>query len=288
MKRTRAGAAFVAPAAIFFGFFLLLPVLAVVAMAFTRWTGFDVGAVAWSGVHNFGSLGRDPVFAKALWHTVLFVVLSTIFLNAFGLGLALVVDSRVRGHDFLRVAMFLPLGISPVVTAVLWQQLLGPYGFVNSLLENVLGITHTPIGFLGTPNLAFATVIAAAIWQYSGYNMLLYYAGLQTLPRERMEAAAIDGARALSRIRWVVVPHLRPIMAVAVVLNMIGGWKVFDLVYVLTQGGPNRATEVLSTYLYQQAFSFNSLGYASAIALVIIALAVLSLGVRRPIAGAVA
>jgi raffinose/stachyose/melibiose transport system permease protein len=277
---------FIAPASIFFGFFLLLPVLAVVAMAFTSWSGFDIAAVGWNGVHNFGTLGRDTVFAEALWHTVLFVVLSTVFLNAFGLGLALVVDSRVRGHDFLRVAMFLPLGISPVVTAVLWQQLLGPYGFVNSLLENVLGVTHRPIGFLGTPNLAFATVIAAAIWQYSGYNMLLYYAGLQTLPRERMEAAAIDGARALSRIRWVVVPHLRPIMAVAIVLNLIGGWKVFDLVYVLTQGGPNRSTEVLSTYLYQQAFSFNSLGYASAIALVIIALAVISLVVRRPIAGA--
>ena len=131
-------------------------------------------------------------------------------------------------------------------------------------------------------------MIAAALWQYSGYNMLLYYAGLQTLPRERMEAAAIDGARALSRVRWVVVPHLRPIVAVAVVLNMIGGWKVFDLVYVLTRGGPNRSTEVLSTYLYQQAFDFNSLGYASAIALVIIALAVVAVVVRRPIAGAIA
>jgi raffinose/stachyose/melibiose transport system permease protein len=276
---------FIAPAAIFFGLFLLLPILAVVGMAFTRWTGFDIGSLSWHGVANFRELGRDGVFGQALWHTVLFVVLSTVFLNVFGLAFALVVDSRVRGHEFLRVAMFLPLGISPVVTAVLWQQLLGPYGFVNSLLVNVLGVTHTPIGFLGTPDLAFATVIAAAIWQYSGYNMLLYYAGLQSLPRERVEAAAIDGAGVLSRVRWIVIPHLRPIMAVAVILNMIGGWKVFDLVYVLTRGGPNRSTEVLSTYLYQQAFAFNSLGYASAIALVIIALAIASLVVRRPIAG---
>src|SRR3989442_5997684 len=149
---------FIAPAVVFFGFFLLLPVLAVIAIAFTRWTGFDIGQIAWNGVSNFGALARDTVFAQALWHTVLFVVLSTVFLNALGLALALVVDSRVRGHDFLRVAMFLPLGISPVVTAVLWQQLLGPYGFVNSLLQNVLGLTDKPIGFLGTPNLAFATV----------------------------------------------------------------------------------------------------------------------------------
>jgi raffinose/stachyose/melibiose transport system permease protein len=279
---------FIAPAGVFFGLFLLLPILAVVAMAFTSWTGFDIGQLSWHGVGNFGELGHDPVFAQALWHTVLFVVLSTVLLNIFGLALALVVDTRVRGHDFLRVAMFLPLGISPVVTAVLWQQLLGPYGFINSLFENVLGVTNRPIGFLGSPQLAFGTVIAAAIWQYSGYNMLLYYAGLQTLPRERVEAAAIDGARAWNRVRFVVLPHLRPIMAVAIVLNMIGGWKVFDLIYVLTKGGPNRSTEVLSTYLYQQAFDFNSLGYASAIALVIIALAVVSLIVRRPIAGAIA
>src|SRR6059058_2120880 len=153
---------------------------------------------------------------------LLLVAFSTVLLNVFGLGLALLINSRVRGHDFLRVAMFLPLGLSPAIAALIWQQILGPYGFLNLALgRDGLGLTHKPIGFLGDTNLAFATVVAIAIWQYSGYNMLLYYAGLQSLPTERVEAAAIDGAGALNRLRYVVVPYLRPVIAVVVVLNLI-------------------------------------------------------------------
>jgi raffinose/stachyose/melibiose transport system permease protein len=263
----RAGALFIAPAAVFFAVFMLLPVIAVIALAFTEWTGFSLGQIAWRGVGNFRTLASDDVFSKALVHTVLFVALSTVLLNVFGLGLALLIHSRVRGHDFLRIAMFLPLAVSPAITALIWQQILGPYGFVNlSLGRSGLGVIHKPIGFLGQPNLAFATLIGVAIWQYSGYNMLLYYAGLQSLPAERLEAAAIDGAG------W---------------LNRLGGWKVFELVYVLTGGGPNRSTEVLSTYLFQQAFEFSRVGYASSFALVIIALATISALARSRISGTV-
>ncbi len=284
----RAGALFIAPAAVFFAVFMLLPVIAVIALAFTEWTGFSLGQIAWRGVGNFRTLASDDVFSKALVHTVLFVALSTVLLNVFGLGLALLIHSRVRGHDFLRIAMFLPLAVSPAITALIWQQILGPYGFVNlSLGRSGLGVIHKPIGFLGQPNLAFATLIAVAIWQYSGYNMLLYYAGLQSLPAERLEAAAIDGAGWLNRLRYVVVPYLRPVIAVVVVLNLIGGWKVFELVYVLTGGGPNRSTEVLSTYLFQQAFEFSRVGYASSFALVIIALATISALARSRISGTV-
>jgi len=284
----RAGALFIAPAAVFFAVFMLLPVIAVIALAFTEWTGFSLGQIAWRGVGNFRTLASDDVFSKALVHTVLFVALSTVLLNVFGLGLALLIHSRVRGHDFLRIAMFLPLAVSPAITALIWQQILGPYGFVNlSLGRSGLGVIHKPIGFLGQPNLAFATLIGVAIWQYSGYNMLLYYAGLQSLPAERLEAAAIDGAGWLNRLRYVVVPYLRPVIAVVVVLNLIGGWKVFELVYVLTGGGPNRSTEVLSTYLFQQAFEFSRVGYASSFALVIIALATVSALARSRISGTV-
>jgi raffinose/stachyose/melibiose transport system permease protein len=284
----RAGALFIAPAAAFFAVFMLLPVIAVIGLAFTEWTGFSLGQIAWKGVGNFRTLASDEVFSKALVHTVLFVAFSTVLLNVFGLALALLVHSRVRGHDFLRVAMFLPLGLSPAIAALIWQQILGPYGFVNLTLgRDGLGVIHKPIGFLGQPNLAFATLIGVALWQYSGYNMLLYYAGLQSLPAERLEAAAIDGAGWLNRLRYVVVPYLRPVIAVVVVLNLIGGWKVFELVYVLTGGGPNRSTEVLSTYLFQQAFEFSRVGYASSFALVIIALATISALARSRISGTV-
>jgi raffinose/stachyose/melibiose transport system permease protein len=284
-RKRGAGAIFVAPAAAFFGVFLLFPIVAVILLAFTSWNGFNLDQIGWHGVGNFRELGSDTVVRQALLHTVLFVAVSTVALNVFGLAFAMLIHTRVRAHDFLRVAMFLPLGLAPVVTAILWQQILGPYGMVNTLLINDLHVRTTPIGFLGDPKIALWTVITAAVWQYSGYNMLLYYAGLQSLPAERLEAAAIDGAGTWARFRYVVLPYLRPVIAVVVVLNLIGGWKVFELVYVMTSGGPDRATEVMSTYLYQQAFSFNAVGYASSIAVLIIALATISALLRSRLAG---
>jgi len=276
---------FIAPATIFFALFLLFPVLAVVFLAFTSWTGFDIGQIAVTGAGNFSQLTSDSVFVSAFIHTVIFVVVSTVALNCVGLPIALLLNTKVAGHDFLRVALFLPLGLSPVLTAILWQEVLGPYGFINQVVVHLLHLQSTPIEFLGSPHLALWTVLLASVWQYTGYNMLLYYAGLQSLPKERSEAAAIDGAGALRRLRYVTLPYLRPVIAVVVVLNLIGGWKVFDLVYVLTGGGPNHSSEVLSTYLYQQAFTINKVGYASSIAVAIIALATVSALMRGRLAG---
>jgi len=229
---------------------------------------------------------HDELFVRALLHTVAFVAISTIALNVLGFAFALLIHSRVQGHDFLRIAMFVPLGLSPVITGVIWQQLLGPYGLVNSALQSA-HLVSSPVQFLGDPDLAFWTVIAAAIWQYSGGTTCCsYYSGLQSLPRERLEAASIDGAGPIARFRHIILPYMRPVMAVVIVLNLIGGWKVFELVYVLTGGGPNHATEVLSTYLYQQAFTISANGYASAIALVIVVLATLSALLRGRIQGA--
>jgi raffinose/stachyose/melibiose transport system permease protein len=280
-----AGAMFIAPATAFFTLFLLFPVIAVVLLAFTNWTGFNLSQIAWGGVGNFKTLANDAVLTQALIHTVIFVVATTVVLNLVGLPVALLINTKVIGHDFLRIAMFLPLGLSPVLTAILWQEVLGPYGLINELVVHTLHLTSTPIGFLGNPHLALITVLLASVWQYTGYNMLLYYAGLQSLPKERLEAAAIDGAGALRRLRYVTLPYLRPVIAVVVVLNLIGGWKVFDLIYVLTGGGPNHSTEVLSTYLYEQAFTLNRVGYASSIAVAIIALATVSALMRGRLAG---
>ncbi len=209
----------------------------------------------------------------------------TVLINVFGLGMALLINTHVRGSNLLRIAMFVPLGLSPVITGILWQYLLGPYGLVNQLVTDVLHLNDSPIGFFGDPNLAFITIVVASLWAYNGVIMLIYYAALQTLPRERMEAASIDGAGRWRRLRWVTIPHLRPALAVGVVLSLITGWKVFDLVLVLTNGGPDHATEVLGTELYRQAFQFSNVGYASLIALLITVLAVLSTLLRGPIAG---
>jgi raffinose/stachyose/melibiose transport system permease protein len=287
LKRSRrAGATFVAPAALFFGIFMVLPVIAVIGLAFSNWTGFNVHDVSYAGLSNFRALPHDDIFVRALLHTVAFVALTTVTLNVLGFAFALLINTRVQGHDFLRIAMFVPLALSPVITGVIWQQMLGPYGLINSALQS-LHLVSSPVQFLGKPDLAFWTVIAASIWQYSGYNMLLYYSGMQSLPKERLEAAAIDGAGAIARFRHIIIPYMRPVMAVVIVLNLIGGWKVFELVYVLTNGGPNHSTEVLSTYLYQQAFTISANGYASAIAVVIVVLATISALLRGRIQGAI-
>ena len=276
---------FIGPAFLFFLFFMMLPVVASMGLVFASWTGFSLNQIKWNGVANFDKAFGDPVFWRSLGNTALFVVATTVLVNILGFLLALLTYTRVRGHEFLRIAVFLPLAVSPVITAILWQFLLGPYGFINQFLKSI-GLADKPVEFLGSPDFAMWTVIAAAVWQTSGLNLLLFYAGLQSLSTERLEAAALDGARYWSRVRWVMVPHLRPVIAIAVVLNLIGGWKVFDLVFVLTKGGPMRSTEVLSTYMYEQAFEQSHFGYAAVMVLAIVVFAVISTLVRRPITGA--
>lgn len=273
---------FYLPALGFFAVFLLLPLLAVVVLAFSAWTGFRVDTITFVGVANFEAAAADRVFHHALAHTVILVIATTVGLNVMGFGIALLLNARTTGSDFLRVAVLVPLAISPVMAGLLWQQILGPFGFLNTLLT-FAGLDR--IQFLAAPS-ALAAVVVVTIWQFSGYNALLYFAGLQSLPGDRVDAAAVDGAGRWSTVRHVVLPYMRPVVAVVVVLNLIGGWKVFDIVFVLTRGGPNRASEVLSTYLYEQAFNFSAVGYAATIAIVIVVLALLSTLLRGPLAGA--
>jgi ABC-type sugar transport system permease subunit len=155
----------------------------------------------------------------------------------------------------------------------MWSRLLDAFGAANQIIA-LVDPRAKPTLFLGDPDLALASVIVATVWQFTGYNMLLYYAGLQHLPRDQVEAAGIDGAGKSATIRHVVIPSLYPVMGTAILLNVIGGLRVFDLIYVMTKGGPNRSTEVLATYMYEQAFKFSDMGYASAIALVIVVLSV--------------
>lgn len=280
-RQRRVGLIFIGPATLFFAISMLLPLGAVIFLSFTEWTGFSLSSITWVGGKNFEALVGDEVFWSSLWHTIVFVAVTTIGLNVLGFGLALLLHSRLRGRELLRVAILLPLAVSPVIAGLIWQQMLGPLGLANQVLKALGG---TSVAFLG-PGLAFGTIIVVALWMFTGYNTLLYYAGLQSLPQDRLDAASVDGAGALARVRHVVVPYMRPVIAVVVVLNLIGGWKVFDIVYVLTRGGPSRLTEMLSTYIYEQAFTAGKVGYASALAVVVIALATISALIRGRIHG---
>ncbi len=268
------------PSLLIFVGLLAVPVASVVLTSFTRWTGFSLDNITWLGFSNYAELIYDPVFRKALLNTLLFTLVTTLLLNLAGFWLAVLIDTRVPGTRLLKAVLFLPVLLSPVVVGLMWSNLLrGVGGGLNNLLST-LGLINQPIFWLGDPHFALPAIVLATIWQFAGYDMILYYAGLQNVPTTLLEASKLDGASYLNRIRHIVIPALYPVISVVMLLNIIGGLRIFDIVYVMTRGGPNRATEVLATYMYEQGFKLNAMGVASAIAVIIILLAVIVAVVR--------
>ena len=279
-NQTIVGVVLVAPTVGLFLGFAALPVLIVLLTSLTSWTGYELSEATWLGIGNYGELTGDEIFWRAFRNTVVFAFATTLLLNVAGFLLALLVNTKVRGSGFLKAVVFLPVLMSPVIVGLMWSNLLGGAGGgVNAVLMS-LGITQAPIFFLGDPTWALWAIIAATVWQFAGYDMLLYYAGLQAVPKSLLEAATLDGARFRHVQRYVVLPALLPVISVVVLLNVIGGLRIFDVVYVMTRGGPNRATEVLATYMYEQGFGLNRMGTASALAVIIVALAVVAAVVR--------
>jgi ABC-type sugar transport system permease subunit len=271
----RTGFFFSLPAILFFLLFILIPVLSTFLLSLTEWKGFALENIRFAGLANFRDMFTDSVFFTSLKNTLIFVGLTTLLLNLLGFIGASIIDTGIRGSGFFKNAIFLPVLLSPIIIGIMWSRMLDAFGIVNQLLRSA-GLIQLPVMFLGDERIALYTVIGATIWQYTGYDMLLYYAGLQGVPSELIEAATIDGAGRLAiRIR-IILPVLSPVIAIAMVLNMIGGFKVFDIVYVMTAGGPNNSSHVFATYLFQQAFRFNRMGYASVIAIVIIAFSIVA------------
>jgi raffinose/stachyose/melibiose transport system permease protein len=188
--------------------------------------------------------------------------------NGCGLLLALGVNSVIKSRNVLRVFLFAPAVITPIVTAYLWRNLLGPDGAVNSLLAAV-GLESWQQSWLGDPHLALWSVVAVIVWQFAGYSMVIFLAGLQSVPQEIFEAAAMDGAGPVRRFWSVIRPLLAPAFTVNLMLSIIGGIKLFDQVYALTGGGPGHATDTLSTLIYKDAFTLGEFGYSIALAVVL-------------------
>jgi ABC-type sugar transport system permease subunit len=164
--------------------------------------------------------------------------------------------------------------VSAVAVALIWQVILDPnVGALNTVIKAV-GLTPPTLGWLGDPRISIWVVLLIACWQYTGFMMVLILAGLQGIPKELYEAASLDGARGLKAFRHITLPSIRNVLIVAVLITTIGGFKVFDLIYATTQGGPANATQVLGTYIYLQAFNLGNMGYANAISVVLLGIAV--------------
>jgi raffinose/stachyose/melibiose transport system permease protein len=260
-----------------FAFVVLVPSARGVYYAFTDWDGLSPD-FAFVGLGNFVEMTNDPDAMQALWHTLVIAVAITVIQNGIGLLLALGVNSAIKSRNVLRVFLFAPAVITPIVTAYLWRNLLSPDGAVNSLLE-LVGLDSWRQNWLGDPDLALWSVVAVIVWQFAGYSMVIFLAGLQSVPKEIYEAAAIDGAGSLRRFWSVIRPLLAPAFTINLMLSIIGGIKLFDQVYALTGGGPGHATDTLSTLIYKDAFTLGEFGYSIALAVVLtIVVAVFSTG----------
>ena len=268
---------FVLPAMLLFAFVVLVPSVRGVWYAVTDWDGLDPD-FSFIGLDNFVEMTRDPDAKAAIWHTLLIAVAITVVQNGIGLLLALGVNSAIKSRNVLRVFLFAPAVITPIVTAYLWRNLLGPDGAVNSLIGAV-GPDSWKQDWLGDPQLALWSIVGVIVWQFAGYSMVIFLAGLQSIPREVYEAAAIDGAGPV-RLFWSVTrPLLAPAFTINLMLSIIGGIKLFDQVYALTGGGPGHATDTLSTLIYKDAFTLGEFGYSIALAVVLtVIVAVVSSG----------
>ena len=274
LRNNLTGYAFVAPALLFYAFFMLYPLFNVVRSSLHEINTLNQEAT-FIGLANFIELAQDAVFRRALSNTFIFAVAIIILINVPAMIFAIIIDrGRIKGNYLLRVMFFIPAILAPVLVGSAFKRIFAPFGALNMILvgSGMAFLKHT---WLGIPSLAMAAVVITQVWQSAGWNMVIYFARLREIPTELYDVARIDGASELAMIRYIKIPLLSDAIAILVVLNIIGGFKVFDLIYVMTSGGPAHKTEVLTTFLYYQAFNFHRYGYASAVAVVMMVLMLL-------------
>lgn len=262
------------PALLLCGVFIFAPVLLTIAGSFFS---FSLGG-SWSfvGLDNFVRAGGDPVFWTALKNNLIIVVGSIVLQVGFGAVLAAILDRGIGiGRTLFRTIIFAPMVVSSVAVALIWLIVLDPnIGPLNALVKGA-GLTPPRLGWLGDPAISIYVLLFVAAWQYTGFMMVLILAGLQGIAKEIYDAAALDGARGFRAFWYITLPSIRNVLIVAVLITTIGAFKVFDLVYVMTRGGPANATQVMGTYVYLQAFTIGNMGYANALSVVLLVIAVI-------------
>jgi raffinose/stachyose/melibiose transport system permease protein len=254
---------FAAPALLVYALVVLYPAISGVFYAFTDWSGIGED-MSFVGLANFRTLLGDEQAMGSIGNTLLLTLAVVAVQNGIGLLLALGVHAKLKSRALLRVIFFAPVVVSPVMVAFLWKYIYNPDPSAG--LNGLLGLD---VNWLGDPSVALWSVAGMVVWQYAGYSMVIFLAGLEGVPKELHEAAMIDGAGTVQRFRYVTWPLLAPALTINMMLSTIGGLKLFDQIFATTNGGPGYATETLSTVLYKQAFVFGKFGYSTAIALVL-------------------
>jgi len=263
--RERSAYVFLAPGILIFSIFTLAALVFAFYLTFHRWSIIEP-AKPFVGLTNYRDMMHDERFAQSVVNTIYFTGASIPITMAIGLGLAVLLNLPIRGRGLFRTAYYLPVVTPFIVSALLWKWLYnGDYGLFNFyLLKGHL--IDEPLLWLSSQNLAMPAVILMSIWGGVGFNMVVYLAGLQSIPAELYESAMIDGAGALRRLRHITIPMLRPTTLFLLVIGIIGSLQVFTQIFVMTSGGPVNKTTTMVYYMYLWAFKYYDMGYASTLA----------------------
>lgn len=265
-----------------FTIFVIGPLLSSFYYSFTDWNGFS-SDYKFVGFDNFAKIATDRLFLQATVNTTFWMIAAIILPTALGLALALLLDSRVFGARFFKSIFYLPICLSAVIVGQIWTWIYQPdWGLLNTIIASVTGEKYNH-AWLAKPDTALWSVIVAWSWQQTGLSMVIYLAGLTAIQAELLEACELDGANTWQRIRLVVLPLLTPSTVVVIALSVINSLKGFDILYIMTGGGPFNSSDTLAMHMYNESFKKYLMGYGSAISVVLflIAMAIIAVYFRQ-------
>jgi raffinose/stachyose/melibiose transport system permease protein len=242
-------------------------------MSFHKWKGF--GKPEFIGLDNYHNLFANEEFLEAISHNFIFMIVALGIMGTLSFLIALFIDSGMPGGNAFRGLFFLPVIIPMVVIGLVWSRVYSSQGGLLNQLLGLFGLSTLQHDWLGDPGTALAGVLVVWVWRHFGYGVIMFYAGLLGIPRDIKDAAAIDGAKPWQTVWHVIIPLMRSIIFIVAILFAIWAFKVFALIFILTGGGPYRATEVVTTFMYDEVFQYYKLGIGSAISILILVILVL-------------
>ena len=269
---------FLSPPLIIFSIFVLIPLINSFYYGFTNWNGFNTD-YDFVGLENYTRIASDNLFQNSIFNTVIWLISAILIPTILGLLLALLIDSQVRGSNFFKSIFYLPICLSAVVVGQIWiwiyQQ---EWGLLNTII-NLFRENNFEYAWLSKPDSSLYSVIIAWSWQQTALSMVIYLAGLTSIPKNLLEASQIEGANIIQRTFFIVIPLLIPATIIVVALSMINSLKGFDILYIMTEGGPFLSSDTLAMHMYNESFRKYRMGYGSAISVVLFFIAVTIIGI---------
>ena len=258
---------FLLPAFAVFMLYRIIPLGWNLVLSFQEWKA--IGPNPWIGLSNYTKMLKDEVFWKSLSNTIIYFIVGSPVAIILAIFIAISVNQPLKGRNVYRALIFIPYPITPIAIGIIWQWLYNErFGLINYILRSI-GIVGEGIPFLQSFRWALPSVILTSIWQVVGFFFILILTGLQSIPSELYEAAIIDGASARNRFFRITLPLIRSTIFICFIVGIINSFTLFDLIYVMTGGGPGHSTEILITYIYKNAFSFGKMGYAASITVIL-------------------